>query len=78
MGHNVRTLQTCRSGSETVDVYDEQLSVRPSVLAKTVAEVEQEMLEGRCVTVVSCANRSLNLRNMAGEFYDKGICKMPQ
>ena len=35
----------------STDVHDEQCSGRPSVLAETIAKVEQEMLEYRRVTV---------------------------
>ena len=55
------------------------------VLAKTIAkeEQEQEMLEDRGVTVRELYERrpevsKSTLGNMAGEFYDKGIQKMPQ
>ena len=67
------------------DVHDEQRSGRPSVLTETIAKVEQEqeMLEDRHVTVHELCERipevsKSMIGNMAGEFYDKGIWKMPQ
>ena len=55
MGHSVWTLKTYESGSEFMygctDAHDEQRSGRPSVSAKTIAKVEQEMLEDQHVTV---------------------------
>ena len=66
-------------------VHDEQCSGRPSVLAKTIAKVEQEqeMLEDRHVSVRKLCEQipeisKSTIGNVAGEFYDKGIRKMAQ
>ena len=84
MGHSVWTSKTCESGSESSST-DVERSGQPSVSAKTIAKVEQEqeMLEDRRVTVhelcewIPEVSKSMT-GNMAGEFYDKGIRKMPQ
>ena len=66
------------------DVHDEQRSGRPSVSAKTIAKVEQEqeMLEDECVTVRELyewiPEVKSTIGNVVGEFYDKGVRKMPQ
>ena len=58
---------------------------RPSVSTKTIAKVdkEQEMLEDWHVTVRELCERTpevsnCTISNLAGEFYDKNIQKMPQ
>ena len=67
------------------DVHDEQHSGRPLVSAETIAKVEQEqeMLEHRHVKVHELCEwipevSKSTIGNVAGEFYDKGIRKMPQ
>ena len=67
------------------DVHDEQHSGQLSISSKTIAKVEQEqeMLEDRCVIIRKLCKRipeasKSTTGNMAGEFYDKGIRKMPQ
>ena len=67
------------------DVHDEQRSGWPSVLAKTIAKVKQEkeMLEDRRVTVCELCEwipeiSKSTIGNVAGNFYDKFIRKMPQ
>ena len=67
------------------NVHDKQRSGQPSVSAETITKVEQEqeLLEDRHVTVrelceqIPEVNKSM-IGNVAGEFYDKGIRKMPQ
>ena len=67
------------------DVHDEQHSGRPSVSAKTITkmEQEQEMPEDQHVRVRNLCERipevsKSTIGNVAGEFYDKGVWKMPQ
>ena len=59
------------------DVHDEQHSDWPSVSTEIIAKMEQEMLENRHVTVRELCEWIPEVRG-AGEFYDKGIRKMPQ
>ena len=66
------------------DVHDEQRSGQPSVLAETIAKVEQEqeMLKDQRVTVrklckwIPGVSKSV-IGNVAGEFYDTSIRTMP-
>ena len=67
------------------DIHDVQRSGRPLILAETIAKVEQEqeMLEDRHVTVHELCERvpevsKSTIGNVAGEFYDKNIRKMPK
>ena len=67
------------------DVHDEQRSGQPSISAETIAKVEQEqeMLEDWHVTVCELCEQipkvsKSTIGNVAGEFYDKSIRKMPQ
>ena len=67
------------------DMHDEQHAGWPLVSAETIAKVEQdqEMLEDQHVTVHELCKwipevSKSTIGNMTGEFYDKGIQKMPQ
>ena len=80
-----KDVKTCESGSESscTDFHDKQRSGWPSVSAKTIAKVEQEMLEDWHVIVRKLCERipevsKSTIGNMAGKLYDKGIWKMPQ
>ena len=60
------------------DIHDEQRSGQPSGSAKIIANVKQEMLENWHVTVRELCKRIPEPVHVAGEFYGKGMRKMPQ
>ena len=57
------------------DVHYKQYSVQPLVLAETFAKVEQEMLEGRCVTVLKLCERIPEPAQHGGRVLCQGYTK---
>ena len=80
MGHSVWTSQMCETGSESKCIHV-QISIKNGVLVglrfwlKRLQKWSKKCLKIGLWQFASCVNGSLNLHNVAGKLYDKGIKK---
>ena len=83
MGHSAWTSKTCESGSESSCMHVQTSMANSIVFGLWFQPKQLQKWSKKCFKIdvwqfARCANGSLNLRNVAGDFYDKGIRKMPQ